>query len=209
MHWHSHVLGSLDLLLPSQLQCNTTHVYTLSGLFILFAPHPTPTTLRQHWETLYIIIISSSSSCPIIFPRIDNRSKKVVAMKIIDLEEAEDEIEDIQQEITVLSQCDSPHVTRYFGSYLKVCLPCSCIPRPLGLVLHGRVEAGWMNNDFLRHSTRPPGPLWLRLHDDTDPWGTVVDIIRYAPIRLRTCLFKPSTCSVSNGIWVRQQVHEI
>jgi serine/threonine-protein kinase 24/25/MST4 len=44
----------------------------------------------------------------------------MVAVKIINLEEAEDDLSDIQKEIAVLAQCRSPHVTAYHGSSIEV-----------------------------------------------------------------------------------------
>ncbi|RZB77161.1 Serine/threonine-protein kinase svkA isoform B [Glycine soja] len=49
----------------------------------------------------------------------DRELNKLVAIKVIDLEESEDEIDDIQKEISVLSQCRCPYITEYYGSYLN------------------------------------------------------------------------------------------
>ncbi|WWD04556.1 hypothetical protein V865_002626 [Kwoniella europaea PYCC6329] len=54
-----------------------------------------------------------------VYKGYDKRTSLPVAIKIIDLESAEDEIDDIQQEIQILGQLDSEFVTRYHGSYLK------------------------------------------------------------------------------------------
>ncbi|GMJ11436.1 hypothetical protein like AT3G15220 [Hibiscus trionum] len=53
-----------------------------------------------------------------VYKAFDKELNKQVAIKVIDLEESEDEIEDIQNEISVLSQCRCPYITEYYGSYL-------------------------------------------------------------------------------------------
>ncbi|KAK8464263.1 hypothetical protein PHAVU_011G164700 [Phaseolus vulgaris] len=54
-----------------------------------------------------------------VYKGFDKELNKEVAIKVIDLEESEDEIEDIQKEISVLSQCRSAYITEYYGSFLN------------------------------------------------------------------------------------------
>jgi serine/threonine-protein kinase 24/25/MST4 len=50
---------------------------------------------------------------------VDKRTGQAVAIKIIDVENAEDEVDDIISEISILSELHSPYVTKYYGSFLK------------------------------------------------------------------------------------------
>lgn len=50
---------------------------------------------------------------------IDKSNGRTVAIKVIDVESAEDEVDDIIQEIAILSELNSNHVTKYYGSYLR------------------------------------------------------------------------------------------
>ena len=54
-----------------------------------------------------------------MFFSVDKRTGQSVAIKVIDVENAEDEVDDIIQEISILSGLNSPYVTKYYGSYLK------------------------------------------------------------------------------------------
>ncbi|KAK2750134.1 putative protein serine/threonine kinase [Myotisia sp. PD_48] len=54
-----------------------------------------------------------------VYKGVDKRTGQSVAIKIIDVENADDEVEDIIQEISILSELCSPYVTKYHGSFLK------------------------------------------------------------------------------------------
>ncbi|OUM68344.1 hypothetical protein PIROE2DRAFT_39244, partial [Piromyces sp. E2] len=48
----------------------------------------------------------------------DNETYEIVAIKELDLEDIDEDISDIQKEITVLSQCDTPYIIKYYASYI-------------------------------------------------------------------------------------------
>ncbi|KAI2621707.1 Pkinase-domain-containing protein [Hypoxylon sp. NC1633] len=55
----------------------------------------------------------------VVYKGIERETGEVVAIKHIDLESTEDDIQDIQAEISVLSTCASSYVTQYKASFLR------------------------------------------------------------------------------------------
>jgi len=55
----------------------------------------------------------------VVYKAIEKDTGKIVAVKHIDLEASQDDIGEIQQEISVLSTCSSPFVTQYLGSFVR------------------------------------------------------------------------------------------
>src|SRR3989338_1733486 len=54
-----------------------------------------------------------------VFRARDKLTGESVAIKIIDLEAADDDLNDIQKEMSILAQCDAQWVTKYYGTYVK------------------------------------------------------------------------------------------
>lgn len=73
------------------------------------------------WQSLQRVTCPSNcGNLYLLTPRsVDRRTGQSVAIKVIDVENAEDEVEDIIQEISILSELHSPYVTQYHGSYLR------------------------------------------------------------------------------------------
>lgn len=60
-----------------------------------------------------------SGSFGVVYRAMDNVLSTVVAVKKIDLESSDDDIEEIQKEIAILAGCKSPKITKYYGCFVK------------------------------------------------------------------------------------------
>ncbi|KAI1138813.1 Pkinase-domain-containing protein [Hypoxylon sp. FL0543] len=73
-------------------------------------------SIADHYQVLEEL---GRGSFGVVYKGIEKTTGEVVAIKHIDLESTEDDIQDIQAEISVLSTCASSYVTQYKASFLR------------------------------------------------------------------------------------------
>ncbi|KAK7416565.1 hypothetical protein QQZ08_011963 [Neonectria magnoliae] len=72
--------------------------------------------VAEHYQVLEEL---GRGSFGVVYKGIEKSTGELVAIKHIDLESNDDDIQDIQAEIAVLATCDSPYVTQYKESFLR------------------------------------------------------------------------------------------
>lgn len=82
-------------------------------------------------------------------PRVDKRTGDSVAIKVIDVENAEDEVDEIIKEIAILSELKSPYVTKYHGSYLKGSNLWIVMEFCSGGSCHGLLRPGAIHEEYI------------------------------------------------------------
>lgn len=60
-----------------------------------------------------------SGSFGVVYKALDNVTSQIVAVKKIDMENSDDDIEEIQKEIAILAACKDPRITKYYGCFVK------------------------------------------------------------------------------------------
>lgn len=104
-----------------------------------------------------------------------------MAIKIIDVENAEDEVDDIIKEIAILSELKSPYVTKYHGSYLKGSNLWIIMEFCSGGSCHGLLRPGAIHEEYIAIILRELLRGLEYLHADQklhrDIKGTVIVLI--------------------------------
>ncbi|KAJ5180513.1 hypothetical protein N7492_003723 [Penicillium capsulatum] len=84
-----------------------------------------------------------------VYKGVDRRTGESVAIKIIDVENAEDDVDDIIKEIAILSELKSPYVTKYHGSYLKGSNLWIIMEFCSGGSCHGLLRPGVIHEEYI------------------------------------------------------------
>ncbi|KAJ5628207.1 hypothetical protein N7490_010435 [Penicillium lividum] len=84
-----------------------------------------------------------------VYKGVDKITGDSVAIKVIDVENAEDDVDEIIKEIAILSELKSPYVTKYHGSYLKGSNLWIIMEFCSGGSCHGLLRPGVIHEEYI------------------------------------------------------------